>query len=293
MVQSRHAAAFESHRHHLRDIAYRFLGSVADAEDIVQETWLRWAAAAPADIREPRAYLTRIAARLCLDQLKSARVRRERYVGPWLPEPLVEETGYVTAGAGADRTDDVSVALMLALERLTPHERAAFVLHDVFGQTFEEIAMALDRPPATCRQLAVRARRHLHAERPRFTVPPAEGERLVAAFLGAAQSGDLAGLTRVLAADAVLHSDSGGKVRAARRHIVGAERIARLFAILTRKFGPARHAAPARINGLPGLVMRDAAGLVQTLAFEFRDGAIAALYLVRNPDKLRHVRAPD
>ncbi len=292
MVQSRqsaHAAAFEPHRRHLRDVAYRFLGSVADAEDIVQETWLRWTQADLAAINEPRAWLTRIAARLSLDQLKSARVRRERYVGPWLPEPLVEAAGYATEGTDP-QADDISVALMLALERLSPLERAAFVLHDVFGQTFEEVATALDRTPATCRQLATRARQHLRAARPRFTVPAGEGERLAEAFLRAAQSGDLAGLTRVLAPDAVLHSDSGGKVRAARRHIVGADRIARLFAILTRKFGPARRAEAARINGLPGLVMQDATGLTQTLAFEIRNGAIATLYLVRNPDKLRHVQ---
>jgi RNA polymerase sigma-70 factor (ECF subfamily) len=289
--QSAHAAAFEPHRRHLHAVAYRFLGSVADAEDIVQETWLRWTQADAPAVEEPRAYLTRITARLCLDQLKTARVRRERYVGPWLPEPVVEAAGYATDAAG-DRADDISVALMLALERLSPLERAAFVLHDVFGQTFEEVAAALDRAPATCRQLATRARQHLRSARPRFTVPPGEGERLVQAFLSAAQNGDLAGLTRVLAADAVLHSDSGGKVRAARRHIVGASRVARLFAILTRKFGPARRAAPARINGLPGLVMQDAAGLTQTLAFEIRDGAIATLYLMRNPDKLRHVSPP-
>lgn len=287
--QSAHAVAFEPHRRHLRDVAYRFLGSVAESDDIVQESWLRWAQADLAAVEEPRAYLTRITARLCLDHLKSARVRRERYVGPWLPEPIVEAAGYATDPAAAN-ADDISVALMLALERLSPLERAAFVLHDVFGQTFEEVAAALDRTPGTCRQLATRARQHLRAARPRFAVPPGEGERLVEAFLRAAQSGDLTGLTRVLACDAVLHSDSGGKVRAARRHIVGADRIARLFAILTRKSGPARRAEPARINGLPGLVMQDAAGLTQTLAFEIRDGAITTLYLVRNPDKLRHVR---
>ena len=288
-LQSAHAAAFEPHRRHLRDVAYRFLGSVADAEDIVQETWLRWTKADLTTISEPRAWLTRIAARLSLDQLKSARVRRERYVGPWLPEPLVEAAGYATEAAGP-QTDDVSVALMLALERLSPLERAAFVLHDAFGQTFEEVAIALDRTPTTCRQLAARARQNLRAARARFTVPPGEGERLAEAFLRAAQTGDLAGLTRVLAPDAVLHSDSGGKVRAARRHIVGADRVARLFAIITRKFGPARRARLARINGLPGLVMQDAAGLTQTLALDIRDGAIAAVYLVRNPDKLRHVQ---
>jgi len=290
-IPSARAADFEPHRRHLLAVAYRFLGSVADAEDIVQETWVRWAAAEADAVAEPRAYLTRVAARLCLDQLKSARVRRERYVGPWLPEPVVEAAGYTTAATGG-RTDDISVALMLALERLTPLERAAFVLHDAFGQSFEEVAAALDRTPTTCRQLAARARQHLREARPRFTVPPGEGERLVEAFLRATQSGDLAGLTRLLATDAVLHSDSGGKVRAARRQILGAERIARLFAILTRKHGPSRRAQSARINGLPGLVMQDAHGLTQTLAFEIRHGTIAALYLVRNPDKLRHVPPP-
>jgi RNA polymerase sigma-70 factor (ECF subfamily) len=285
------ARAFEPHRRHLRDVAYRFLGSVVDAEDIVQETWLRWSAAATDEPRDLRAYLTRIAARLSLDQLKSARVRRERYVGPWLPEPLVEETGYFTA-APQTHADDISMALMLALERLTPHERAAFVLHDVFGQTFAEVAGALDRPAATCRQLAARARRHLRTERPRFASRPGEGERLAAAFVAAAQSGDLAGLTRVLAADAVLYSDSGGQVRSARRPILGVARIARLYAKLRQKYGPLRALRPARINGLPGFVAQDAGGRLQTIAFEVRHEAIAALYLVRNPEKLRHVRPP-
>lgn len=290
-IESAHAAIFAAHRRHLLAVAYRFLGSVADAEDIVQDTWLRWSQADLPGVQEPRAFLTRIAARLCLDQLKSARVRRERYVGPWLPEPVVEAAGYATEAAG-ERTDDISVALMLALERLSPLERAAFVLHDAFGQTFEEVAAALDRSPASCRQLAARARQHLRSARGRFVVPPGEGERLVEAFLRATRTGDLAGLTRLLAPDAVLHSDSGGKVRAARRQILGAGRIARLFGILTRRFGPAPRTEVVRINGLPGLVMEDSQGTKQTLAFEIRDGAIATLYLVRNPEKLRHVRLP-
>ncbi|MDD2765407.1 MAG: sigma-70 family RNA polymerase sigma factor [Opitutaceae bacterium] len=290
-AQTDPASGFEPHRRHLLAVAYRFLGSVSDAEDIVQETYLRWAAAGAAGIREPRGYLTRITAHLCLDQLKSARVRRERYVGPWLPEPIVEAAGFST-GPADDRTDDISVALMLALERLSPLERAAFVLHDAFGQSFDEVAAALDRTSSACRQLAARARKHLRTARPRFAVPPGEGERLVEAFLRATQSGDLAGLTRLLTADAVLHSDSGGKVRSARRLILGADRIARLFATLTRKYGPPHSATPARINGLPGLLMLDYNNVTQTLAFEIRDGAIATLYLIRNPDKLRHVRPP-
>lgn len=285
------ATGFEPHRRHLLSVAYRFLGSVSDAEDIVQETYLRWRGADPATIREPRAFLTRVASRLCLDQLKSARARREHYVGPWLPEPIVQAADF-TAGPVEDRADDVSIALMLALERLSPLERAAFVLHDAFGQSFDEVAVALERPVATCRQLAARARAHLREARPRFVVPPDEGERIVAAFQHAAQSGDVAALSRLLAADAVLHSDSGGKVRAARRHILGAERIARMFAILLPKKGPPIACTAALVNGLPGLLFVDSRGITETLAFDIRDGRIAALYSMRNPDKLRHVPPP-
>lgn len=286
------ARDFEPHRRHLLAVAYRFLGSVTDAEDIVQEAYLRWAAAARAEVAEPRAFLTRIVSRLCLDQLKSARVQRERYVGPWLPEPIVEAAG-LTTWPEVERADDISVAMMLTLERLSPLERAAFVLHDVFGQTFEDVAVALDRAPATCRQLAARARRQVRLDRPRFRVAAGEGERLVAAFLEAAGSGDVAALSRLLAADATLHSDSGGRVPAARRLILGRDRVARLFAILSLKHGAPRAVHAARINGQPGVVMVDARGIVQTLGFEIREGAIAAIYLVRNPDKLRHIPLGD
>jgi RNA polymerase sigma-70 factor, ECF subfamily len=285
------AVGFEPHRRHLLSVAYRFLGSVSDAEDIVQETYLRWVETDAAAIREPRAYLTRVASRLCLDQLKSARARRERYVGPWLPEPIVQAAGFV-AGPAQECADDVAIALMLALERLSPLERAAFVLHDAFGQSFEEIAATLDRSAAACRQLASRARTRLREARPRFAVTPGEGERLAAAFQQAAQSGDLAGLTRLLAPEAVLHSDSGGKVRSARRPILGADRVARMFAKLLPKKGPPRAFAFVRVNGLPGWLAMDANGIVETLALEICDGRIVALYLVRNPDKLRHVPPP-
>ncbi len=281
---------FESHRRHLLAVAYRFLSSVSDAEDIVQETYLRWRAAEPGDIRDMRAYLTRIAARLCLDHLKSARVRREHYVGTWLPEPLVEPSEPGPDDESA-RADDVSFALLLALERLSPLERAAFVLHDAFGQSFDEIAATLDRSAAACRQLAARARRNLRANRPRFTVTPAQAERMTQAFLRAVNAGDVAALTELLTTDAVLRTDSGGKVRASRRDIIGPDRIARMFVSLARKYGPARKTMPARINGLPGLVMKDPFGITQTLAFDLRDGGIATLYLVRNPEKLRHIHA--
>lgn len=269
-------------------VAYRFLGSVSEAEDIVQETYLRWVGGPVDQVREPKAYLTRIASRLCLDHLKSARIKREQYVGPWLPEPLVESSGYTTMPEAA-RADDISIALMLALERLSPLERAAFVLHDTFGQTFEEVALALDRTPASCRQLAARARRHLRAERPRFAIAPGEGEAIVNEFMLALQSGNLRGLTQLLTTNAVLHSDSGGKVRSARRHILGAERIARMFASIHRRNGPGRSASVVTINGQPGLLMQDYNGLIQTLAFDFSKGSISAIYLVRNPEKLRHL----
>jgi RNA polymerase sigma-70 factor (ECF subfamily) len=264
---------------------------VSDAEDIVQETYLRWASIEHGSIKEPRAYLSRVAARLCLDHLKSARVQRERYVGPWLPEPIVHAAGFSTSPI-EDRADEVSIALMLALERLSPLERAAFVLHDVFGQSFEEISLTLERSPAACRQLATRARAQLRGTRPRFAVPAEHGERIVEAFQRAARTGDLARLTELLASDAVMHTDSGGKVIAARRLIVGGDRIARFFAILTPKKAPPRAVAPVRINGLPGLLRQDASGLTETLAFEVRGDRITAIYYVRNPDKLRHVRLP-
>lgn len=290
-VSAKGTADFEDHRKHLLAVAYRFLGSVSDAEDIVQETYLRWIESARSDIKDPRAYLSRIAARLCLDQLKSARVRREQYVGPWLPEPVLEASGFSTWPAGPDATD-VSFALMLALERLSPLERAAFVLHDAFGLDFNEVGEALNRSSSTCRQLAARARGHVRTARPRFKISPGEGQKIADAFHLASQTGDTAGLVRLLAADAVLYSDSGGKVRAARRLILGRDRIARLYGGLARRSRAARVAVPVRVNGLPGFLMRDGGGITQTLAFEIRDGLIAALYLVRNPDKLRHIRPP-
>jgi RNA polymerase sigma-70 factor (ECF subfamily) len=285
------AFEFTRHRPHLLAVAYRFLGSVTEAEDVVQDTYLRWAAADRSTVDEPRAFLTRIAARLALDHLKSARVRRVRYVGPWLPEPLVA-TDASSYDADPAARADLSHALLLALERLSPLERAAFVLHDLFDQDFDEIASTLQRTPAACRQLAARARRHVRNERPRFAVSPREAARVVEAFLHAIQSGDLAGLTHLLAADAVLLSDSGGKIRAARREVLGADRIARLFASLTRRLGPPQAAVAASINGDPGLLMRDARGALQTLAFEMRNGAIVRLFLMRNPEKLQHLRPP-
>jgi RNA polymerase sigma-70 factor (ECF subfamily) len=283
------AREFEAHRRRLMGLAYRMLGSLAEAEDAVQEAYLRWHAVERAKVENPRAFLSTIVTRLCLDQLKSARARRESYVGPWLPEPVLDAEALAAESAG-DYAHDLSLALMLTLERLSPLERAAFLLHDVFDMDFAGVAAALGRSEAACRQLAARARAHVRAARPRFTPSPDEGARLVAAFRQAAASGDTAAMTRLLAADAVLLSDGGGKRPAALNPIHGGDRIARFFAGLARKdsFKGVR-VREARVNGLPGFVMMDAAGAVQTSAFAVADGRIAAIYLVINPEKLQGV----
>jgi RNA polymerase sigma-70 factor (ECF subfamily) len=287
------AAEFEPHRRHLTGLAYRMLGSLTEAEDAVQEAYLRWHATDQGKVADARAFLSKTVTRLCLDQLKSARVRRETYVGPWLPEPLLEESGLV-AETASEYAHDLSVALMLALERLSPLERAAFLLHDVFDMDFAQVAETLRRGEAACRQLAARAREHVRAARPRFTVEPDEGARLAEAFLTAARSGDAGALGRLLAADASLHSDGGGKKRAALNVIQGRDKIAAFFAGLARKqaaTAAAIRVRPVRINDLPGFVTVEPDGTVQTIALEIAGTEIAAIYVVRNPDKLRHVSA--
>jgi RNA polymerase sigma-70 factor (ECF subfamily) len=274
------AAIFEEHRPFLRTLGYRMLGTLADAEDIVQETWLRWAAVPLAEIDVPRSFLAKIATRLCLDHLKSARVQRETYVGEWLPEPVAEEPDETTG-------EDVSYAVMIAMERLSPLERAAFLLHDVFGQSFEEIGDFLARPAATCRQLASRARRHLRSEAPRHPVEAGEGRRLASAFLQAARSGDLEGLKRILLPDAVLVNDGGGVVKAALRPILGNDRIARMFESLTRRKAPPDEVREVRFNGLEGLMYLTGGKVTDVLLFEPSAGKIGRMYGIRNPEKLK------
>jgi RNA polymerase sigma-70 factor (ECF subfamily) len=290
------ARGFEPHRRYLTGFAYRMLGSLAEAEDIVQEAYLRWHAVAdPAAIRAPRAFLSKIVVRLCLDELKSARARRESYVGPWLPDPVLDdaETGLLaeTEMSKGELAHDLSVALMLALERLSPLERAAFLLHDVFDMDFAEVAQTLGRSEAACRQLAVRARAHVRAARPRFQVSTDDGARIAEAFVAATRTGDATALGRLLAEEAILHSDGGGKRRAALNPIRGRDNIARFFAAQVRKLPSlaALRFRAARINGLPGFIVAEPDGAVQTIAFEVQDGAITAIYAVLNPDKLRHV----
>lgn len=288
-AESEPAREFEPHRRHLMGLAYRMLGSLAEAEDAVQEAYLRWHGVDRARVENPRAFLSKTVTRLCLDHLKSARVQRESYVGPWLPEPVLDEAA-LAAETASEYAHDLSVALMLILERLSPLERAAFLLHDVFDMDFAEIAEALGRSEAACRQLAARARAHVRAARPRFAASADEGARLADAFRAAARSGDAAALTRLLAADAVLYTDGGGKRTAARNPIIGADKIARFFLGVLKKDSEAgRIARPARVNGLAGFIAADPDGSVRTMAFETRDGRIAAIYIVVNPDKLQRV----
>jgi RNA polymerase sigma-70 factor (ECF subfamily) len=283
------AAEFEAQRPRLLRLAYRMLGSLAEAEDVVQDAWLRWARRGEA-VDAPAAYLARIVGRLCLDRMKSARARRETYVGAWLPDPLL---GSVDPRDDiAVQADDLTLTLMLALERLSPLERAAFLLHDVFDVALADVAATLDRDAAAVRQLAVRARQHVRAERPRYRIEQAEASRIAQAFFAAARDGDTAALTSLLADDVVIHSDGGGRVLAFRNPIVGLAKVLRLYRSLADK--PDHHPellGVAEVDGLPGFVSRDRGDLLQTTALEIVDGRIAAIYIVRNPDKLGHVAA--
>ena len=274
------AATFNTHRPDLIRVAYRMLGSLSDAEDVVQEAYLRWAESDRAAVRVPAAFLRRIVTRLCLDHLKSARVRRESYSGPWLPEPVVEE----------EPAEDVTLPLMLALERLSPLERAAFILHDVFGESFEDIAAAIGRDAAACRQLASRARAHVRTDRPRYTVDRQHGLEIAAAFFEASRGEGLGNLGTLLAEDVRFHSDGGGKRPAAGRIMAGASEVMRAHAAIARlRHGPSQLLRYAFINGLPGFVTREADGMLQTTALLIEDGLIRAIYVMRNPEKLRHL----
>ncbi len=283
MASGNAAATFDPLRPKLIRIAYRMLGSVADAEDVVQEAFLRWLDADRDAVREPEAYLRRVVTRLCLDHLKSARHRRETYIGPWLPEPVVE--------AAEDEIDDVTLPLMMALERLSPLERAAFLLHDVFGVSFEEIAETIGREAATCRQLASRARAHVRAERPRFHMPKERGLEIAAAFFAASRNGDMHELQSLLAADVTMYSDGGGKRPASRRPIVGFDDVMQFHASLARLFARkmSQIVRYGLINGLPGFVTIEPDDTLQTTALQVEDGKIVAIYVMRNPDKLRHI----
>jgi RNA polymerase sigma-70 factor, ECF subfamily len=280
---------FEELRPLLFSIAYRILGSVSEAEDAVQETWLRYQAY-PAQPTSAKAFLAATVTRISIDVLRSARVRREEYAGPWFPEPLLTDP-YQDPERSAELADSVSMAALLLLERLSPLERAVFVLREVFGFAFPEIAPAVGRSEAACRQLAVRARRHMDAGRPRFEADRRDRDELAARFFAALRDGDVEGVRRLLAADVQLTGDSGGKAPQFARAIAGAEKVARvLSSVFPWLISIGVTLEPHEVNGQPGAVFRDRDGKALTaLALDVLDGQIQAIRSVSNPDKLRHV----
>jgi RNA polymerase sigma-70 factor (ECF subfamily) len=282
------ATVFSEERPKLFGVAYRMLGSVADAEDIVQETYLRWQEVVDVGtaIDSPSAYLTTMVSRRCLDELRSARRRREEYVGEWLPEPLLADDRLDPAQQ-TELVDSLSTAFLVVLEALSPGERAAFLLHDVFGYEYPELARILGRAEPACRQLVTRARRRVSERRPRFEVSREEHTRLLNEFLHASAAGDLDGLVGLLAEDAVLRSDGGGIVTAARNPIVGANRVARWLLGVAEKAPPGLTTTVETVNGLPGIVMRLDGALFGVGSIEVRDGRIHDIYIQVNPEKLR------
>jgi RNA polymerase sigma-70 factor, ECF subfamily len=284
---------FEELRPLLRAIAYRILGSVAEAEDAVQETWLRYEST-PTRPNSVKAYLSAVVTRISIDVLRSARVRRETYVGPWFPEPLPTDPHtdpYADPERSAELADSVSMAALLLLERLTPLERAVFVLREVFGFGFGEIAAAVGRSEAACRQLAVRARRHMDEGRPRFEADRREREQLAARFFDALLDGDIDGLREVLAADVQLLGDGGGKAPALARSVFGADNVARVLASIMPLLDRVdARLEPHELNGQPGAILRDRDGkVVSTFTLDVLGGRIQAIRSVVNPDKLGHL----
>ncbi|MCG5213338.1 RNA polymerase sigma-70 factor [Streptosporangium sp. KLBMP 9127] len=285
------AEEFQELRPLLFSIAYRILGSVSEAEDAVQETWLRFVAA-PTEIRSAKAFLSAAVTRISIDVLRSARARREEYVGPWLPEPLLADP-YQDPERSAELADSLSMAALVLLERLSPLERAVFVLREVFDFGFPEVASAVGRSEAACRQLAVRARRHMAAGRPRFQADRKERQELASRFFDALREGDVAGLQNLLAADVSMVGDGGGKAPQLARAVIGAQNVAQLLAsVFPRMALIGVTGEPHEVNGQPGAIFRDRDGKVlHALALDVLDGQIQTIRVVINPDKLGHVGA--
>ncbi|WP_174518224.1 RNA polymerase sigma-70 factor [Streptomyces vietnamensis] len=274
--------AFVAHRRLLFTVAYEMLGSAADAEDVLQETWLKWVGVDLGTVRDRRAYLVRITTRQALTHLRTLGRRKESYLGPWLPEPLLTAPD---VAEDAELADSVSMAMLLVLETLTPTERAVFVLREVFDLAYDEIAEAVGKTPAAVRQIAHRARAHVAARRPRGVASAAETRRTVEAFRRAVETGDLQRLLDVLAPDVVLLTDGGGVVRAALEPVVGAEQVAGLLG----RLAATTVLQPARVNGDPALIVRRDGEIDTVLALRIDEGLITGLYAVRNPEKLSHL----
>ena len=277
--------AFLTHRNLLFTVAYEMLGSAADAEDVLQETWLRWAGVDLGTVRDQRAYLVRITTRQALSRLRTLRRRKESYVGPWLPEPLLTTPD---VALDVELADSVSMAMLLVLETLAPTERAVFVLREVFDLPYDEIAESLGKSPAAVRQIAHRARAHVTARRPREVISPAETRDALAAFQRAAETGDLQHLLDSLAPDVVFLGDGGGIVQAVHVPVVGASKVGRLLAIALSRI-PAGALQPTQVNGYPALILRLDGEVDTVLAVRIDDGLITGLYAVRNPEKLSHM----
>ncbi|MBE1530457.1 RNA polymerase sigma-70 factor [Actinomadura algeriensis] len=280
--------AFVAHRNLLFTVAYEILGSAADAEDVLQETWLRWADIDLDQVRDQRAFLVRIATRRALDRLRSLRRRKETYVGPWLPEPLLTSPDVAD---NVELAESLSMAVMLVLETLSPTERAVFVLREVFDVGYDEIAEAVGKTPATVRQIAHRSRKHVEARRPREVVSPRQAEAALASFQHAVETGDLQGVLDVLAPDVVLISDGGGVRSAALRPVTGVAKVLRLLlAGLGDKEG-ALTGEPTTVNGHPALLLRHDGDIDSVMTIAVQDGLVTGIYFVRNPNKLTHIAA--
>ena len=289
-MSSATADEFETHRPRLFGLAYRMLGSAEEAEDAVQDAYLRFSGADRTGIEYPAAWLAKVVTNLCLTRLTSARARREHYVGTWLPEPVITSDGALGPLESAEQRDAVSMAMLILLERLSPTERAVYVLREAFGYGHREIAGVLDLSEANCRQLYRRAVQRVGEDRSRFEAVPERQEELVVSFLTAARDGDLAGLEKLLTADVVWSSDGGGKVSAARRPVEGLDKVARLSVGGAERFAAGLDFTAAEVNGETGLAAWAGDALVGMVAFEVRDGLIAHIRVVVNPDKLGFVR---
>lgn len=284
------AAAFEAERARLTRLAYRMLGERGAAEDVVQETWLRWAKTDTSAVQSPAAWLTRAASRLAIDALRKAKARREDYIGPWLPEP--EVAPFADEDGEDDRAERVSLGFLHVLERLTPDERAAFILHDAFDCGYDEIAVALNKTEVACRKLVSRARERVRSGRPRFETDRAQQQRVLTTFLAAAQTGDTAAMKALLTSDAVVYSDGGGKVRAALRPLVGPDDAVHVLSSVARKYaGVTAQVRPISVNGQYGLAVELEGALSTIYTADIEDGRIARLFILRNPDKLARAEA--
>ncbi|MGW7514682.1 RNA polymerase sigma-70 factor [Streptomyces sp. NPDC054796] len=278
---------FVAHRNLLFTVAYEMLGSAADAEDVLQETWLRWVGVDLETVRDRRAYLVRITTRQALSRLRTLGRRKESYVGPWLPEPLLTAPD---VAEDVELADSVSMAMLLVLETLAPTERAVFVLREVFDLAYDEIAEAVDKNPAAVRQIAHRARAHVAARRPRGTVTPAEAKHALDAFQRATETGDLQGLLDILAPEVVFLGDGGGIKQALPRPVVGADKVARLLANGLSRLSVVGSLRPAQVNGYPALTLHVDGEIDTVVALRVDDGLVTGLYAVRNPEKLSHMR---